>query len=139
MSDQMTPDERRAVDFLLAGQDPILEALRHQASVASISKRRFTGHGFFTDFDVPEAIPAFEPAEFELGDVVCSVNDHRCGLIVFIRNGVLGFLECYLLADGEIQDPVKIEDLHYVRDGKPSQERDLDGLRRSWGREDRES
>ena len=44
--------EKKALDALLAGNHPVLEALRTQINLLSVSEREFTGVGFFTHFKI---------------------------------------------------------------------------------------
>jgi hypothetical protein len=43
----LTPDERRVLDFLLAGEDPVLAPLRAQLAVAEAGSREGSDGGFY--------------------------------------------------------------------------------------------
>ena len=50
--------ETRLLDACLAGDDPILAALRAQAAAATVARREHTGDGVRTYFEVPGDCPA---------------------------------------------------------------------------------
>lgn len=90
--------ERQILDKLLAGDHPVLVALRAQAERARISRREYTGVGFFCDFDVPsDAGPLPTRSDFHVGDVNASLDGlkHGAGFVLFVRNGCLAMLEGY--------------------------------------------
>lgn len=49
--------ERAVLEKLLAGDHPVLTALRAQAQAARLTSREYTGAGFFLTFDVPTSAP----------------------------------------------------------------------------------
>jgi hypothetical protein len=81
---------------LLAGDHPVLAALRAQAERAQLVSRRYTGVGFFCDFTVPLDVPPVKDhLNFELGDVYGEIAglQHGAGFVLFVRSGYLNLLE----------------------------------------------
>jgi hypothetical protein len=63
--------EHRVLKMLLAGDDPVLKALRLQLESAEVSDRKFTGAGFFMESHVPMAVPLLPGKQsFVIGDVI---------------------------------------------------------------------
>jgi hypothetical protein len=95
----LTQFEEAALSRLLAGDHPVLEALREQAHGAYVRKRTMTGVGFFTDLGVlPGARRAVLPTMGGcLSDVVAEVDglEHGAGVVLFVDDGYLSFLEGY--------------------------------------------
>lgn len=86
---------RSVLDKLLAGEHPVLGALRVQAQHARLLTRESTGVGFYCSFDVPPDIPIVEPRNFEIDDVNGELQGlaHGAGFVLFIRDGRLDMLE----------------------------------------------
>jgi hypothetical protein len=62
--------EQAVLAKLLAGDHPVLAALREQAKSAQITSREFTGTGFYCSFQVPSRLsPEIPQQDFEIGDV----------------------------------------------------------------------
>lgn len=84
---------------LLAGDHPVLAALRQQLRKASASARRLTGVGFFTDLDVPASAPRAQvaPGRVHVGDVEAQIEGLRsgAGFVLFVEDGYLRTLEGY--------------------------------------------
>jgi hypothetical protein len=124
------------MEMLLAGDDPSLEVLRFQLDSANVSDRKFTGAGFFTEFQVPKETSQLSGKQnFVIGDVSGQVSGHHCGFLLFVKDGALDFLEGHLWGDGDWPDPMQIESLHYIRHspaGSPqmveSEDRDTEAL-----------
>jgi hypothetical protein len=86
--------ERKAMEALLAGDGPILEALRMQYSMATIERREFTGVGFFTHFIVQAHAPKVAPSDFVLADVRLLLNEETSAdVMLFVHNGLMHVLE----------------------------------------------
>jgi hypothetical protein len=93
-----TTFEKAVLDKLLAGDDPVLEQLRFQASLARLASRQDSEVGFFLTFDVPDEAPTIlNPKDFHFGDVTASVDGLQfgAGFVVFVRGGRLDSLEGY--------------------------------------------
>jgi hypothetical protein len=93
--------ENRVLEKLLAGNHPILEALRRQLEGGTVRSREFTGVGFFTKLcPSPGAQRAPTPRDrFHLGGVYAEITGlcHGAGFVLFVTDGYLDFLEgfCY--------------------------------------------
>lgn len=87
------------MDKLLAGEHPVLEALREQFRASQVSKRELTGCGFFTYFKVDPTISAAPTnlASIKLGDVDAKISglEHGAGFVLFVTDGYLDNLEGY--------------------------------------------
>ena len=74
------------------------EVIRQQLARATVKERRFSGVGFFTDFDVPpDASVRRDLPNMEIGGVEAKFPglQHGAGFVLFIRNGVVRMLEGY--------------------------------------------
>jgi hypothetical protein len=90
--------EKQVIEMLLAGDDPVLIALRKQIQSTKLKERKLTGVGFFLDFEMSVDVPVIPGvANFEIGDVSCQVPglEHGLGFLLFVRNGRLKCLEGY--------------------------------------------
>ena len=93
----LPPFEQAALDKLLAGNHPVLAALRTQAKAGRLSSRELTGVGFYCDFEVPPTVSPVGDENFHLGDVEATVPGlkHGAGFVLFVTNGRLTQLEGY--------------------------------------------
>jgi hypothetical protein len=91
----LTPLEQAVVDKLLAGEHPVLQVLKKQADQSRVSHREFTGVGFWTDFDVPDAAPAAQRRNFTVGDVQATIEGlaHGAGFQLLVRGSRISQLE----------------------------------------------
>jgi hypothetical protein len=134
--------EKTVLDLQLAGDDPTLEILRIQLRAAATLSREFTGCGFSTHFAVPESMPRVNGRHnFEIFDVVADVAGlvAGAGFILFIRDGVLSFLEGVTYGDEEWPADVAAITPYYVHHEpadspmlRPCGVRDLSQLRALW-------
>ena len=94
--DGLSSFEQAVLDKLLSGDNPVLRALRLQASQSQVTKREFTGIGFYCEFEVERATLSVR-ANFEIGDVLAAIPGlaHGAGFLLFIRNGRIKTLEGY--------------------------------------------
>ncbi len=132
--------EREAMNYLLRGDHPVLAVLREQLESASVVERRLTGVGFFTDFEVSSRTPRLaDVGRFIVGDVHAEVSGlaHGAGFLLFVEQGALGTLECFIVEDSWPTD-AKLLRLYYMHPEKPGSgalvevpERDLDWAVRS--------
>lgn len=80
---------------------------------ASVKKREFTGHGFFTDFEYSgtDRLPD-TCGNTELGDLSVMLNGFcLVGFVLFIKNGTITCLEGYTYGD---KWPDVIEDCRFL-------------------------
>ena len=90
--------EIKAMEMLLAGDDPVLDDLRNQYLNSKVKSREFTGEGFYTYYKVSPGLPRVAGGRnFEITDVVASQGsiDPAMGFWVFVRDGCLVQLEGY--------------------------------------------
>lgn len=96
MDARLTAFETEAISTLIAGDHPVLKNLRAQLGVSRVSKREFTGVGFFTTLELPEAtVPAPLAHRIVLGDAVVEMGGlaHGAGIVLFVEGGLLDVLE----------------------------------------------
>lgn len=131
---QLTHLESKVLEWLLAGEDPVLSVLREQLASASVLSRDFTGHGFYLNFAVPESVTKVHKtfgvkSDFCFGDVKASIDSLECGagFLLWIKDGVLNFLEGYTYDESW---PTEVGDfeLQYITGNS----RDLAELRHQW-------
>lgn len=113
----MNEIETQIMAMLLHGKHTILATLRDQLAIASVAGREFTGVGFFTRFDVPPIVgrlPSLRRATIQ--DVRADVAglQHGAGFILFVDEGVLDTLECYIYEDAWPAN-ASLNRLYYVR------------------------
>lgn len=93
----LTDLERGVLDKLLAGEHPVLEALRRQLGSCRVKSRELTGSGFFTELQVDRTLPG-APTRAEnlrIGDVNAKIAGlkHGAGFVLFVNAGYLDMLE----------------------------------------------
>ncbi len=76
---------------MLAGDHPVLAALRGQRSLVTVTGRELTGVGFFTTLRVPLA----PLGRLVIGDIDAKMRglQYGAGFVLFVENGVLKTLE----------------------------------------------
>jgi hypothetical protein len=97
-STMLTPLEKAVLDMLLEKHGEPFDTIRQQLAHASVTKREFTGAGFFTEFALPEHAPVRRDLpDATVGDVGAEVPglQHGAGFLLFIRGGVVSMLEGY--------------------------------------------
>ena len=133
--------ERTILDFLLAGDDPTLAALRDQFKAAVIISREFTGVGFFSRIAVPDYVERLSGRKnLEIGDVIGHLAGlkHEVGFVLFVRDGALKTLEGFTYGEERWPDEVRLTDVYYVHHEPPDNPmlrpcavRDIDQLKES--------
>ncbi len=125
----MNPVERRLIDALLKGDDPMLESLRGQVAAAALESREMSGVGFFLNFTVPDSVPRVGAGRIIVGDVYFDLEglEYGGGTILFVDDGHISMLEAYLYADPKWPDKPHLTRVYY--DSNP---RNLDTLRKNW-------
>jgi hypothetical protein len=128
--------ESQVLEWLLAGEDSVLNVLRQQLHSSSIESRQYTGVGFYLKFDVPHNAQGFlEPHKvkpsfcFGDGDVELTTDNcqQRVGFLLWVENGYLDQLEAYTYGDETWPEKIDEFNLRYL-----GNHRDLDDLRRNW-------
>lgn len=98
--DDLTFSERAALDALLAGDHPALEALRRQLAASTVSTREFSGVGYFTHFRVAADAPRLPVRHWVIQDVEVEADgvENGGGALLFVVDGMLSMLEVYTYA-----------------------------------------
>jgi hypothetical protein len=109
VSADLTPLEAAVLDKLLAKAGEPFDTIRQQLAHASVSSRKFTGVGFFTHFAIPPEAPVgrdLRSTELRgIGAKIPGVQD-GAGFLLFIRDGVISFLEGYTYGNAVWPDPI---------------------------------
>ncbi|QSX79156.1 hypothetical protein [Agrilutibacter solisilvae] len=113
----LSPFERRIVDACLAGDAPVLAALRTQADQAAVERREDTGDGLRTYFVLPDTVAAVEPAALNFTDVDLDIAgvDDGASTSLWVIGGRLAFLEV-LAYDGPWPACPELRGLRYLRE-----------------------
>lgn len=128
--------EQQVMAGLLAGDDPLLIALRKQYAAASVRGRERTPTGFVTRYDVPASVAAIDRKLLHLDDLQVQLAGvpSPADTSVHVFNGRLKSLECFVY-DGAFPDEPVIEAAWYYGTEKYSgitpalmAERDVDEL-----------
>lgn len=101
--------ERQVMSALLAGDDPILAALRAQYAVATVRDREKTASGFVTRFEVPASVAPIERKLLHLDDLQLELAGAAtpADTSVHVHNGRLRSLECFVY-DGAFPEAPEI-------------------------------
>ncbi len=88
--------ERAVMQALLAGDDPLLQALRAQYAVATVRDREVTPTGFVTRFDVPASATAIDRKLLHLDDLQVELEGAKTPVdtALNVYSGRLRSLEC---------------------------------------------
>jgi hypothetical protein len=119
--------ERQVMTALLAGDDPLLDALRAQYAAASVRDRERTSTGFVTRFEVPASAEPVDRKLLHLDDLQLELEgvNTPCDASLHVHNGRLRSLECFVY-DGEFPaDPVITAAWYYGTERYPSISPDL--------------
>jgi hypothetical protein len=105
----------RVMPLLLAGDEPLLVTLRAQYARTTLERLDLTGVGFFAHFSVPQDAPTATPPDFVCGAAQLDVGGvvHGAGCALFVRSGVLDFLEGFTYEDEWPEHP-KVLAIHHV-------------------------
>ncbi|HVE70251.1 MAG TPA: hypothetical protein VNI54_02700 [Thermoanaerobaculia bacterium] len=90
--------EQHVMAGLLAGNDPLLDALRKQYAAATVRDRETTANGFITRFEVPATAPSIERKLLHLDDLQVELAGTKSPVdaSLHVFNGRLKSLECFL-------------------------------------------
>ena len=99
--------EKVVMSALLAGEDPLLAALREQYSVATVRDREISASGFVTRFEVPPSVPAIDRKLLHLDDLQVEVEGAKTPVdtALNVHNGRLRSLECSVYEGAFPRDP----------------------------------
>ena len=137
----LTALEEALMKLLLAGEDPVLEVLRGQLEVLSVSSRQVTPMGFFTSFSVrQDALRVEHPNDLVLDDVGAEIVGLEPGpdFQLFVSDGVLDSLECAVFEGEWPREPELVRAFYLRVNPRESgsllrtDRRDLEALREDW-------
>lgn len=123
--------ENEVMEKLLGGDDIILDILRNQYRKAVVEKREFTGTGFYTTFNIREDVPILEQKNsLHLGDVIGQIKgvNEGVGFVLFVKDGVIDFLEGYTYGDEKWPEDIIDYTLSYIS----GDTRDMEKLKIKW-------
>jgi len=123
---ELTHLEHAVLRKLLAGEDERLAVLRKQSEMVMAGKREMTGVGFYTTLSLTVFVDRLDDASFVFGDVVAEIPGltHGAGFLLYVRNGLLDFLEGFTYGDDAWPEHISTFELYYRSSGH----RDLDTL-----------
>jgi hypothetical protein len=106
--------EKTVMSALLAGDDPMLDALRTQYAAATVRDREKTASGFVTRFEVPSSVPPIERKLLHLDDLQVQLAGAAtpAETSVHVHNGRLRSLECFVY-DGAFPESPEIQAAWY--------------------------
>jgi hypothetical protein len=134
-------DARAILEILIAGDDPVLAALRVQSRAARIVREDRTDVGFFVVFEVADDAPRVDGRnDFVIDDVAGEIDglEGPARFLLSVNDGALDFLEGSVFGFRWPPD-ARVRRAYYLRRGPQgsnvvleSSIRDLDDLRRRW-------
>ena len=93
--------ENELINKLTTGDSVGLERLKQHFNNAKLKSREMTGVGMYLNFDItPGSVERFKK-DVQFGDLYITGSgfEYGAGVIVFINNGYLDVLECYVHGD----------------------------------------
>lgn len=130
----LTKFEGEILNWLLAGEEPVLNALRRQFTRATVLYKVFTGHGIYINFHLPsDVIPLHKEfrvkPRFCFGDVEASIPSLEYGahFLLWVEDGLLASLEGFTYDESYPQE-ISSYQLRYLSE----EGRDWNYLRDQW-------
>lgn len=128
--------EQQVMAGLLAGDDPLLAALREQYAASSVRDRERTAAGFVTRFEIPAGVAPVERKLLHLDDLQVELEGANtpADTSVHVHNGRLRSLECFVYEGAFPDAPVIKAAWYYGTERHPGitpelmAERDLEEL-----------
>jgi hypothetical protein len=113
-STHLTDFERAVLPKLLEGEHPTLSRLRAQVAEVRVRNRKWTGVGFFTDFELPPTTKPAEgmPASVRLGfglELHAPELAYGGGFALLVQNGLLVQLEGFSYGERWADEPKRFE------------------------------
>jgi hypothetical protein len=123
----LSPLEVAVTEKLIAGDHPILAALREQLKLVTDVVWEFTGVGFFTNIRLPATCAAVDAWNLHLGDVEAAspALRHGAGFVLHVRGGLIVQLEGFTY-DEPWPDDLGAVTLSYHSDDRSRTLQDLD-------------
>ena len=114
-ADKFNQFEITLLKMLLDGDIPGLKILRNQFENALPTVREYSGVGVFTNIKVLNNSERINKDEFHIGDVYFDLEgiNHGGGAILFIKNGQIELLECYLNAGEKWPEDINLKRIYY--------------------------
>ncbi len=99
---KLTALELAAAEAIAREYPDAMEALLAQLQNAVVTKRDFTGFGFFTEFDVPRNGPPARDVVGPVGHIRSLVGPEQYPLefMLYVRGGYAEMIEAYSFEDG---------------------------------------
>jgi len=106
--------ERQVIAGLLAGDHPLLAALRAQHAAASVRDREVNTRGFVTRFEVPASASAIDRKLLHLDDLQVELDGVKTPVdaSLHVLNGRIKSLECFVY-DGAFPESPSIQAAWY--------------------------
>lgn len=130
----LTKFEVEILNWLLAGEEPVLDALRRQLTKATVLSKVFTGHGIYINFYLPSDVTPLHKElsvkpSFCFGDVEASISSLEYGahFILWVEDGLLASLEGFTYDESYPQEISDFELRYLSEEG-----RDWNYLRDQW-------
>lgn len=122
--------ERKVMEMLLAGDDPVLQILREQYRMAEAIEREKTGVGFHVTFTITPGVRRLDDKKsLHFGDVKGDIEglEFGAGFVLHVRDGAIDQLEGYSYGEPW---PVHVESfsISYIE----GERRDLNALWTKW-------
>jgi len=108
------------MEKLLEKHPAFADAVRQQLSHATVSTRDYSEVGLFTNFAIPSDAPVRRDlGNAELDGVGAEIPglEHGAGFILFVRDGVISFLEGYTYGDAKFPETItdfRVHEEHYI-------------------------
>lgn len=129
-----TPFEDQVMNWLLCGEDPVLQAILKQYQQVINMRREFSGYGFYLYFETPKnlvAIHDYIPVkpDFCFGDVeaIFPSLENGAGFLLWVKKGIIDMLEAYTY-DETWPEKITTFQLRYVS----GEHRNWDYLHKQW-------
>lgn len=129
------------MNFLIAGNDPVMDQMRRQYAASAIAKETISGEGFVVEFAIPSDVAPLTgfKTTFAIGDVSADSDGGSVGFVVTVKDGYLHTFEAYMLTftlDGRGWPPSgsSFDDVYYRLYTHELSERDWESIRPAWQR-----
>lgn len=114
--------EKQVMAALLAGDDPVFEALRAQYAAATVRDREMEHNGFITRFEVPSSAPAIDRKLVHLDDLQVELEgaETPADASLHIHNGRIRSLEVFVYGGSLPASPVITAAWYYGTERYPA-------------------